>query len=111
MTSSPEPGLELVPAMRHPTSRTLVMFAGASRDFNEIHYDQAAAAAADLPGVIVHGLLKTAWMIDYALDWAGPEAVPLSFDCQYRGIDLVDVPYKLGARSSGWPRTASSTSS
>lgn len=49
----------------------LVRYAGASRDFNPIHWDHAAAVAAGLPGVVVHGLLQSAWIVEaaVALGW------------------------------------------
>ena len=49
-------------------SRTdLVRYAGASRDWNPIHWDHAAAVAAGFPGVVVHGLLQSAWVIEAAV--------------------------------------------
>jgi acyl dehydratase len=42
----------------------LVRYAGASRDWNPIHWDHAAAVAAGLPGVVVHGLLQSAWVVE-----------------------------------------------
>lgn len=44
----------------------LVRYAGASRDWNPIHWDHAAAVAAGLPGIVVHGLLQSAWVIEAA---------------------------------------------
>jgi acyl dehydratase len=45
----------------------LVRYAGASRDWNPIHWDHDAAVAAGLPGVVVHGLLQSAWVIEAAV--------------------------------------------
>ena len=45
----------------------LVRYAGASRDWNPIHWDHAAAVAAGLPGVVVHGLLQSAWVVEAAV--------------------------------------------
>ena len=39
----------------------LVKYAGASGDFNPIHFDHEAARGAGLDGIVVHGLLMTAW--------------------------------------------------
>ena len=39
------------------TTRQIVMYAGASGDFNPIHYDQSFAESAGLGGVIAHGML------------------------------------------------------
>ena len=41
----------------------LVRYAAATRDWNPIHWDHQAAVAAGFPGVIVHGLLQTAWVL------------------------------------------------
>lgn len=45
----------------------LVRYAGASRDWNPIHWDHSAAVAAGLPGVVVHGLLQSAWVVEAAV--------------------------------------------
>src|SRR6266550_6954281 len=45
------------PAISHPLTRTdLVMYAGASGDFNPMHHDEVAAQAAGLPSVFGHGM-------------------------------------------------------
>lgn len=48
----------------------LVRYAGASDDYNPIHYDDAAARGFGLPGVIVHGMLNMGliarWMTEDA---------------------------------------------
>jgi acyl dehydratase len=44
----------------------LVRYAGASGDFNPIHFDHDAATGAGLAGVVVHGLLMGAWLLDAA---------------------------------------------
>jgi acyl dehydratase len=53
---------EALPGLAKSASRAdLVRYAGATRDWNPIHFDHDAAVAAGLPGVVVHGLLMTAW--------------------------------------------------
>lgn len=49
--------------LRTATRRDLVKYAGASRDYNPLHWDHATAVDAGLPGVVVHGLLQSAWML------------------------------------------------
>lgn len=44
----------------------LVRYAAATRDWNPIHWDHDAAVAAGLPGVVVHGLLQSAWAFEAA---------------------------------------------
>ncbi|MDX1448994.1 MAG: MaoC/PaaZ C-terminal domain-containing protein [Acidimicrobiia bacterium] len=45
----------------------LVRYAGASRDWNPIHWDHAAAVAAGLPGIVVHGLFQSGWVTEAAV--------------------------------------------
>lgn len=46
----------------------LVKYAAATRDWNPIHWDHAAAVEAGLPGVVVHGLLQASWALRSASD-------------------------------------------
>jgi acyl dehydratase len=82
------PGQELPELVKHPTTRQLVQYAGASGDFYEIHYDQEYARSAGLPGVILHGLLKAAFLAQLLTDWAGSEGRLETLDVSYRGLDL-----------------------
>lgn len=49
----------------------LVRYAGASTDFNPIHWSDQAAAALGLPGVIAHGMLTMGTALRVVSDWAG----------------------------------------
>lgn len=54
----------------------LVRYAGASGDFNPIHFSDRVAATVGLPGVIAHGMLTMALSARILTDWAGdPTAV------------------------------------
>ena len=56
-----------LPSLAKSASRVdLVRYAGASGDFNPIHYDHEAARHAGLEGIVVHGLLMGAWMSQLA---------------------------------------------
>lgn len=48
----------------------LVRYAGASDDYNPIHYDDAAAKGFGLPGVIVHGMLNMGLIARYMIEEA-----------------------------------------
>ena len=49
--------------VKEPVSRTqLVKYAGASGDYNPIHYDDEAARAGGLDGVIAHGMLSMGFL-------------------------------------------------
>jgi acyl dehydratase len=52
------------PAVTRSVSRLdLVKYAAASGDFNPIHFDHDAAVGAGLPGIVAHGLLMGAWLL------------------------------------------------
>ncbi|MGK5627655.1 MaoC family dehydratase [Streptomyces sp. URMC 123] len=66
-----EVGTEL-PARTFPVTRaTLVEYAGASGDFNPIHWNEKFATEVGLPDVIAHGMFTMAEAIRVVTDWAG----------------------------------------
>ncbi|MGW0730938.1 MaoC family dehydratase [Streptomyces sp. NPDC002851] len=71
-----EVGTEL-PAQSFPVTRaTLVRYAGASGDFNPIHWNETFAKEVGLPDVIAHGMFTMAEAIRVVTDWVGdPGAV------------------------------------
>jgi acyl dehydratase len=71
-----EVGTEL-PAQTFPVQRiNLVMYAGASGDFNVIHWNERVATAVGLPNVIAHGMFTMAEAARVLTDWTGdPGAV------------------------------------
>jgi len=48
---------------------TLVRYAGASGDFNPIHYRDDVAASVGLPGVLAHGMLTMGVAVQPVVDW------------------------------------------
>ena len=89
-----EVGHELPELVKDPTTRQLVQYAGAQGDFYEIHYDHAFARSVGLPGVILHGLLKAAFLGQLVTDWIGEDGRLKSFEVSYRGIDQPGHPYR-----------------
>ncbi len=73
-----------------PDTRQLVMYAGASGDFQPIHYDKDVAQKAGHDAVIIHGALKSAWLAKVVTDWLGDSGWMREFSVQYRGIDYLD---------------------
>jgi acyl dehydratase len=70
------PGDELAPLEKEPVTRVqLVRYAGASGDFNPIHWDPERAQEMGLGGVIAHGMLSMGFLGQYAASLAGPESV------------------------------------
>ena len=53
------------------TRADLVRYAGASGDFNPIHWSDAAAASLGLPDVIAHGMLTMGTALRVVTDWTG----------------------------------------
>jgi acyl dehydratase len=83
-----EVGAEVPPLVKHPTTRQLVKWAGASGDLYEIHYDKDFAQSQGLPGVIVHGWLTASFLAQLVTDWMGEEATLKKFGCSYRGMHV-----------------------
>ena len=81
-------GAEIGPFIKNTTTQDLVKYAGASRDFSEIHYDKDFALGVGLPGVILHGALKAAYLGKLMTDWLGDPGALRSLQCQHRGMDF-----------------------
>jgi acyl dehydratase len=81
-----------IPARTYPVRRVdLVKYAGASGDFNPIHWDEKFAKSVGLPDVIAHGMFTMAEGGRFVTDWAGdPGAVT---DYSVRFSSMVVVPY------------------
>lgn len=74
----------------HVTRQQLVRYAGASGDFNQIHFSDHFAHALGLQSVIAHGMLTMGLAMRLATDWAGdPGRVQ---DCSFRFSKPVPVP-------------------
>jgi len=60
------------PAIEHQLTRTdLVMYAGASGDFNPMHHDEIAAQAAGLPSVFGHGMFSAGLLATAVTNYVG----------------------------------------
>lgn len=81
-----EVGSEIPTLVKHPTTRQLVKWAGASGDYYEIHYDKDFAQTNGLAGVIVHGWLTCSFLGQLLTDWTGEQGTLLKLGCSYRGM-------------------------
>ncbi len=79
---------EIPSITKDPTTRQLVRYAGASGDFYEIHYDKDYALGNGLPGPILHGALKSAFLGQLVTDWIREGGTLRRLTCQYRGMDV-----------------------
>ncbi|MDQ1384530.1 MAG: hypothetical protein QOG65_1909 [Actinomycetota bacterium] len=60
------------PPISHPLTRTdLVMYAGASGDFNPMHHDEIAAQQAGLPSVFGHGMFTAGLLATAVTNYVG----------------------------------------
>ena len=91
-------GDEIATATYHLDRGNLVRYAGASGDFNAIHYRDDIAAEVGLPGVLAHGMLTMGLSVQPVVDWIGdPGRV---FDYQVKFTRPVVVDPKTGATVS-----------
>ncbi|MQA98374.1 MAG: dehydratase [Streptosporangiales bacterium] len=78
-----EAGTELPPAT-YPVQRlNLVMYAGASGDFNVIHWNERIAKSVGLPDVIAHGMFTMAEAGRYVTDWTGDPGALLEYGVRF----------------------------
>ncbi|WP_432121859.1 MaoC family dehydratase [Streptomyces sp. S1] len=78
-----EVGTEL-PAQSFPVTRaTLVRYAGASGDFNPIHWNEKFAVGVGLPDVIAHGMFTMAEAVRVVTDWAGDPAAVVEYGVRF----------------------------
>ncbi|WP_394433373.1 MaoC family dehydratase [Streptomyces sp. SGAir0957] len=78
-----EVGTEL-PAQTFPVSRaTLVQYAGASGDFNPIHWNEKFAVEVGLPDVIAHGMFTMAEAIRVVTDWTADPAAVVEYGVRF----------------------------
>lgn len=82
-----EVGVEIKPLAKVATTQMLVKWAGASGDFNPLHYDTAFAESVGVGKPIVHGALKRQWLIQLVTNWMGERGTLEKFSCQYRAMD------------------------
>ncbi|AXE22498.1 hypothetical protein SUDANB120_03691 [Streptomyces sp. enrichment culture] len=105
-----EVGTEL-PAASFPVTRaTLVQYAGASGDFNPIHWNERFAKEVGLPDVIAHGMFTMAQAIRVVTDWAGDPGAVVEYGVRFTNPVVVpddgtgaviDVTAKVAAKLDG----------
>ncbi len=74
----------------HLTRESLVRYAGASGDFNPIHYRDDVAAAVGLPGVLAHGMLTMGLAVETIVTWLGDAGRILEYGTKFTRPVVVD---------------------
>jgi acyl dehydratase len=95
MSTTPDIGTlsvgDVVAQQTYPLSRdSLVRYAGASGDFNPIHYRDDVAADVGLPGVLAHGMLTMGLAVQPVVDWAGDPGRVLDYTVRFTRPVVVD---------------------
>ncbi|MBG6056747.1 acyl dehydratase [Cryobacterium sp. MP_M5] len=72
------------------TRDSLVRYAGASGDFNPIHYRDDVAVSVGLPGVLAHGMLTMGLAVQPVVDWAGDPGRIVDYQVRFTRPVLVD---------------------
>ncbi|MEU6403608.1 MaoC family dehydratase [Streptomyces sp. NPDC046985] len=78
-----EVGAELPPQTFSMTRASLVRYAGASGDFNPIHWNEKFATEVGLPDVIAHGMFTMAEAIRVVTDWAGDPGAVVEYGVRF----------------------------
>jgi acyl dehydratase len=88
--SDVEVGTRLPPLTVTLRREDLVRYAGASGDFNPIHYSDRMATALGLPGVVAHGMLTMASAARVVTDWLGDPSMLVQYGVRF--VRPVPVP-------------------
>lgn len=73
-----------IPAASYPVNRlSLVMYAGASGDFNVIHWNERVAKSVGLPDVIAHGMFTMAQAGKLVTQWAGDPGAVVEYGVRF----------------------------
>lgn len=109
-----EAGAELPPRTFPVDRAALVRYAGASGDFNPIHWNERFAKAVGLPDVIAHGMFTMASAVRVVTDWAGDPGAVVEYAVRFtkpvvvpdddKGA-LIEVSAKVAAKISDEDRT------
>jgi acyl dehydratase len=87
-----EVGTEL-PAQSFPIMRAdLIRYAGASGDFNPIHWNERFATSVGLPNVIAHGMYTMAVVVRVVTDWVGDPGAVLDYSVRFTRPVVVPDP-------------------
>ncbi|TPV51906.1 acyl dehydratase [Pseudarthrobacter phenanthrenivorans] len=83
------PGQEIGSRTIGVTRTDLVKYAGASGDFNPIHWNESFATSVELPGVIAHGMFTMGSAVQLVSDWAGNPGAVVDFQTRFTKPVLV----------------------
>lgn len=95
-----------LPAQDFPIGRSdLVRYAGASGDFNPLHWNERFAKSVGLPDVIAHGMFTMASAIRVVTDWVGDPGAVLEYSVRFTRPVVVSDPAGAVLHVGGVVRT------
>jgi acyl dehydratase len=70
-----------------------VRYAGASGDFNPIHWNERFAQSVGLSGVIAHGMLTMGTAVQLVSDWVGDPGAIVDYQTRFtKPVPVADAP-------------------
>ncbi|SDH47697.1 MaoC like domain-containing protein [Arthrobacter subterraneus] len=92
-----EVGQEVGRSTIEVTRLDLVKYAGASGDFNPIHWNESFARGVDLPGVIAHGMFTMGSAVQAVTDWIGDPTAVVDYQTRFtRPVVVEDTTAQPG---------------
>lgn len=85
-----ETGQEIGAATLEISRADLIRYAGASGDFNPIHWNERFARSVELPGVIAHGMFTMGAAVQMVTDWVGDPGAVLDYQTRFTRPVLVE---------------------
>jgi acyl dehydratase len=83
----------VLPGQSFPIARAdLVRYAGASGDFNPIHWNERFATSVGLPNVIAHGMYTMALVVRVVTDWTGDPGAVVEYNVRFTRPVVVPDP-------------------
>ncbi|WP_341393342.1 MaoC family dehydratase [Arthrobacter sp. G119Y2] len=91
-------GQEIGSATLEISRADLVRYAGASGDFNPIHWNERFARSVELPGVIAHGMFTMGAAVQLVTDWIGDPGAVIDYQTRFtRPVPVQDLDDAPGA--------------
>jgi acyl dehydratase len=98
-----EVGTQLPPQTFQVQRANLVMYAGASGDFNVIHWNERVATSVGLPNVIAHGMFTMAEAGRVVTDWVGDPGAVVEYGVRFSApVPVPDDDQGTTLEVSGW---------
>lgn len=91
-------GTEIGTAVLEISRSDLIRYAGASGDFNPIHWNERFAREVELPGVIAHGMFTMGAAVQLVTDWIGDPGAVIDYQTRFtRPVVVEDLDGAPGA--------------